>query len=95
MQAQRFWIERAFQDAKSELGMSQYEVRGSKGWRHHMALVCLAQLFVMKERLAAEGQVPLLRVRDVVELLDYYLPRPRIDEQELYARLKQWLERGK
>lgn len=95
MQAQRFWIERAFQDAKSELGMSQYEVRGWKGWHHHMALVCLAQLFVMKERLAAEAQVPLLSVRDVVELLDYYLPRPRIDEQELYARLKQRHERRK
>ena len=27
MQAQRFWIERAFQDAKSHIGMAQYQVR--------------------------------------------------------------------
>jgi SRSO17 transposase len=33
-QTQRFWIERAFQDAKSELGMADYEVRGWKGWHH-------------------------------------------------------------
>jgi SRSO17 transposase len=31
MQAQRFWIERCFQDAKSELGLAQYEVRGWPG----------------------------------------------------------------
>jgi SRSO17 transposase len=95
MQAQRFWIERAFQDAKSELGMSHYEVRGWKGWHHHMALVCLALLFVMKERMAAQAQVPLLSARDVVELLDYYLPRPKMDEQELFARLKQRHEQRK
>ena len=28
MQAHRFWIERGFQNAKSELGLAQYEVRG-------------------------------------------------------------------
>ncbi|MCP4454593.1 MAG: hypothetical protein GY809_24305 [Planctomycetes bacterium] len=26
-QAQRYWVERAFQDAKSEIGMSDYQVR--------------------------------------------------------------------
>ena len=39
MQAQGFWIERGFQDGKSELGMAQYEVRGSVGWHHHMTLI--------------------------------------------------------
>jgi prophage antirepressor-like protein len=75
--------------------MSHYEVRGWKGWHHHMALVCLALLFVMKERMAAQAQVPLLSARDVVELLDYYLPRPKMDEQELFARLKQRHEQRK
>ncbi|MDQ6964082.1 MAG: hypothetical protein Q9M13_04080 [Mariprofundales bacterium] len=28
MQAQRFWIERSFQDAKSHAGFDQYQVRG-------------------------------------------------------------------
>lgn len=75
MQTQRFWIERAFQDAKSELGMADYEVRGWKGWHHHMALVCVALLFTLKERLAQAHSVPLLSVRDIVELLEIYLPR--------------------
>lgn len=75
MQTQRFWIERAFQDAKSELGMADYEVRSWKGWHHHMALVCLALLFTLKERIAHSESVPLLSVRDIVELLDFYLPQ--------------------
>lgn len=75
MQAQRFWIERCFQDAKSELGMAQYELRGWTGWHHHMALVCLALLFLLKERHRAKASIPLLSARDIVELLAVYLPR--------------------
>lgn len=85
-QAQRFWIERAFQDAKSELGMAQYEVRGWRAWHHHMALVCLAQLFILKERKAAAKTYPLLSARDIVELLAIYLPRKgRTPEEVLHA----------
>jgi SRSO17 transposase len=83
MQAQRFWIERAFQDAKSELGMAQYEVRSWRGWHHHMALVSLAMLLVLKERLLAEPHTPLLSARDVVELLAYFLPRRSRDPEEV------------
>lgn len=54
MQAQRFWIERSFQDAKSELGLAQYEVRGWVGWHHHVTLVCMALLFSLKERCLAQ-----------------------------------------
>ena len=87
MQAHRFWIERAFQDCKSELGMAQYEVRTWKGWHHHMALVCLAMLFMLKERLLAEPEVPLLSARDVVELLAFYLPRRSRDPDEVLRSL--------
>ena len=88
MQAQRFFIERAFQDAKSELGMAQYEVRTWRGWHHHMALVCVAMLFVVKERLLAHDHTPLLSARDVVELLAFYLPRRTRDPDEVLSRLR-------
>ncbi len=39
-------IEDYFEDAKSDLGMAQYETRSWIGWHHHMTLVGLAQLFV-------------------------------------------------
>jgi SRSO17 transposase len=93
MQAQRFWIERSFQDAKSELGMAQYEVRGWRGWHHHMTLVCLAMLFILKERLLLADEVPLLSARDIVELLTYYLPRRHRHEEEVLRCLHDRHER--
>jgi SRSO17 transposase len=84
MQSQRFWIERAFQDAKSELGLADYELRGWPGWHHHVALVCLAQLFTVIERRLAKDTRPLLSVRDITELLEIYLPRrPRTEDEVL------------
>ena len=88
MQAQRFWIERTFQDAKSELGMAQYEVRSWRGWHHHIALVCLAMLFVLKERLLAAEHTPLLSARDIVELLAYYLPRRNRREDQIFQSMQ-------
>jgi SRSO17 transposase len=37
MQGQRHWIERGFEDAKSQLGMADYEVRKWPGWHHHIS----------------------------------------------------------
>lgn len=88
MQAQRFWIERCFQDAKSEVGMAHYEVRGWRGWHHHMTLVCLALLFVLQERCRAQRSTPLLSARDIVELLAIYLPRRPRDEAEVLRQMQ-------
>lgn len=87
-QAQRFWIEHAFHEAKSQLGMAQYQVRMWKGWHHHMALVAMALLFSQKLRIAVSDSAPLLTVRDITELLDYYLPRKRIDEQSVIKNIE-------
>jgi SRSO17 transposase len=87
MQAQRHWIERAFEDAKSELGMAEYEVRKWRGWHHHMALVSMAMLFVLKERISHAETAPLLSTRDIVELLAYYLPRRGQTEEEVIGDL--------
>lgn len=88
MQAQRFWIERCFQDAKSELGMAHYELRGWLGWHHHMSLVCLALLFLLQERCRAEKNTPLLSARDIVELLSIYLPRRPRNETEILRQMQ-------
>lgn len=53
MQAQRFRIERAFQDAKSHVGMAQYQVRQWPSWHRHMALVMMATQFMLEARRTA------------------------------------------
>jgi SRSO17 transposase len=53
MQGQRFWMERSFQDGKSNGGMADYQVRRWSGWHHHMAMVMIAMLFIAEERTAS------------------------------------------
>ena len=63
-QAQRYWVERCFDDAKNELGLSDYQVRKWQGWHHHHTLVMMASLFLLKERLSQKEAVPLMSLRD-------------------------------
>ena len=46
----RHAVEDYFEDAKSYLGMAQYETRSYVGWHHHMTLVALAHLFITLTR---------------------------------------------
>jgi SRSO17 transposase len=61
---------------------------GLRGWHHHIALVCLAMLFVLKERLLAAEHTPLLSARDIVELLAYYLPRRNRSEDQIFYSMQ-------
>ena len=53
-----------------------------------MALGCLALLFTLKERIDCAEAVPLLSVRDLVELLDFYLPRKTRDPDQVLIKLR-------
>ncbi len=63
-QIQRYWVERTFDDAKNELGMSDYQIRKWNGWHHHHALVLMAGLFLLKQKIEGEQEAPLMSVRD-------------------------------
>lgn len=71
MQCQRFWIEHAFREAKQELGMADYQVRGWLAWHHHMALVMMAMAFTLSEKMFHQDSTPLLSASDVRLLLIY------------------------
>ena len=86
--ATRFWIERAFQDGKTSVGMADYQTRGWIAWHHHMSLVMLALLFLLKERLLHQQDVALLSCQDIVELLNHFLSRTDATEQAVLANLK-------
>ena len=42
----RWAIEQCFEEAKTELGMDQYEVRKFPGWQHHILTCMLAHFFL-------------------------------------------------
>jgi SRSO17 transposase len=75
MSCSRYWIERAFEDAKGGTGMADYEVRGWFGWHHHMTMVLLAMLFPLILQVKWKDKAPLLTIRDVREILEETLPR--------------------
>jgi hypothetical protein len=83
MQAQRFWIERAFQDAKSHIGMAQYQARQWPSWHRHMALVMMAIQFMLQARLSHGGTYPLLSCYDIEILLATTLPDRRYSQEEV------------
>lgn len=75
MQGQRYFVERAFQDAKSSVGLAHYQVRGWQAWHNHMTMVMLAMLYMLETRLANRPSHPLLSCPDIVDLLAHFLPR--------------------
>ena len=88
MQRQRFWIERSFEDAKSESGMADYQVRGWRAWHHHMALVMMAMLFMLEEKLSHQQSHPLLSCSDIEVLLAHFLPRRDVTVEEVMRQME-------
>lgn len=89
MQCRRYWVERALEDAKGEAGLSEYQVRGWKGWHHHMAMTLLAMLFLLQLTLHFGSKAPLLTIQDVREILETFLPRKSYSRKEFIALLEQ------
>ena len=54
---ERWRVEQDYRELKDELGLDHFEGRNWQGWHHHVALTCLAHLFLQGERTrpAAEG----------------------------------------
>lgn len=88
MQAQRFWIERSLQDGKSESGLADYQARKWRSWHHHMALVMMAMLFMLEERILQKDDHPLLSCSDIESLLRAFLPRRDIEREEILQQME-------
>ena len=92
MQAQRFWIEHAIKQTKEELGMADYQFRGWTAWHHHMALIAMANVFVLNEKIHQKETTPLLSTLDVRELLIHQLAETSLSklpiEEQILIRHK-------
>jgi hypothetical protein len=63
-------------------------VRKWKAWHHHMALVMMAMLFMLTERIRHKDTYPLLSCADIEELLAHFLPRRDMTEREVIYQLE-------
>ena len=86
-QRQRYWVERVFEDAKGTCGMADYQVQKWPAWHHHMALVMMAMLFMLTERIGQQEVNPLLSCADIEALLVHYLPRRDVEEAEVIQQV--------
>ena len=97
---ERYWVERTFQEEKSELGWDELVARKYRAWQHHAALTALALWLLMQMRrdcrvepaaeqqLAAElgvEKLPALSVANLRELLVAVLPLPQLTPQQARA----------
>jgi SRSO17 transposase len=88
MQSQRYFVERSFQDAKQEMGMSQYQVRGWLAWHHHIALVMLSMEFVLTEKMLFKNEYPLLTSYDIREVFINLYTRKGATVDEIMDQMK-------
>ena len=85
---QRYLIERSFQDAKQDVSMGDYQIRGWLAWHHHMALVMMAMLFITKTRMLYSTSIPLLSFSDIRRLLIFFLPQKKTTKQEILKQMQ-------
>jgi len=64
-QMQRYWVERAFQNVKEQIGLHQYQVRSWKAWYHHIALSLMALHFMIQIQKENQDEMPLLSIPDI------------------------------
>ncbi len=89
MQAQRYWIERAFQDLKSHVGMAQYQARQWQSWHRHMTLVMLAGLFMLQLRITNQEQIPYLSCYDIQVVFAHSLSSKQTNTGEIIAQMQE------
>jgi SRSO17 transposase len=89
MQGQRYWVERAFEDANGECGLADYQAVGWRAWHHHVTMVMLAMLFIVEQRVAHQPGLALLTPRDIVAMLKETLPRKPQGKEALVDQINQ------
>jgi SRSO17 transposase len=94
---QRYFTERTYQDAKSELGWADFQARKYRAWEHQVALTAAALWFVASVKLSWRQQyardpelvrqlevevLPALSTANVRELLQAVLPVPQLTPEQ-------------
>jgi SRSO17 transposase len=88
IQAQRYFIERSFQEVKQDIGASEYQIRGWLAWHHHMTLCMQAQHFILEEKIKFKETVPLLSAYDVRQIMIRTYSSKHDDKDEVWLQME-------
>lgn len=64
-QCNRYWVERSFDDAKNELGLSGYQIRKWNAWQHHQSLTMMACMYMLTLKIARKPEYKMMSLRDI------------------------------
>jgi len=67
--ATRYFIEHNFKEAKSGLGMHQFQTRKWIAWYHQTALIMIIQAYIMMQKIKTFDIFPILSANDVILLV--------------------------
>ncbi|MCX9088358.1 MAG: IS701 family transposase [Candidatus Methanoperedens sp.] len=106
-QAQRYFIERTHQNAKSELGWDEFQALKYRAWEHHLAFTILASWFIAETQLDWQQEhprdpallsdydtdvLPALSLANVREMLRAALPLPQLSSEQAALLVVQHLD---
>jgi hypothetical protein len=89
MQSSRYWVERAFQDAKGNCGMDEYMVRSWNAWHRHMTMVLLAMLILISYRMKFKKSKMRVSIPAVVEIIKFHNPLKVMNATQLARKINQ------
>ena len=82
-QANRYWIERNFEDVKGLCDLDSFRGRGWMAWHHHIALSATAHLFLLTlQRYFAERSI-FLSLTQIVTIIRHKNPLRQLSTEEL------------
>jgi len=90
----RWRVEEYFEDAKTHLGMADYETRAWPSWHHHMALVALAHFIVTLTRRDVKHEEPEFTLHMAVQVLQTAFARDRCSEDDAMSIIEYHLRRN-
>jgi len=91
----RWRVEEYFEDAKTHLGMADYETRAWTSWHHHMALVALAHFIVTLTRRDVKEDIPDFTLDMAVRVLQSAFARDRCTEDDAISMIEYHLRRNR
>jgi SRSO17 transposase len=86
--SQRYWVERSFDNAKNELGMSDYQIRKWQSWHTHHAIIMLASLLITKKLIEGKKDIPLLSFKDARILITAKICMGQIDMEQKIKQMQ-------